>query len=113
MKWPELISLDHVLVGLNIKHPAFGILYVDRIQRTKVEMEELYKNNQPEIGQRISELYDILEVLDHPRKKEQLPFKYNSDFHTIVAIEHFPSTRINDNTCTQEHYLVYLDWTGY
>lgn len=93
MKWPELLSDEHVLVGLNIKHPKFGILDVDRIQRKHSEIEFLAKC---EDGPKI--------------------FKYNSDYHTITEIVYFPKIEfVQDGVTysTTEHYLVYMDWTGY
>lgn len=93
MKWPQLINNSYVLVGLKIEHPAFGILDVDRIQRKKPEIEELVK---------------ALE-----KKDKSVPFKYNSDYYSVVRIEHFPKSRIDAYHEIPEFYYIFLDWTGY
>lgn len=93
MKWPELLSEDYVLVGLNIKHPKFGVLYVDRIQRKRNDIELLIKND------------------DDPKV-----FKYNGEYYTITEIVHFPKdgfVQEGVEYSVAEYYIVYLDWTGY
>lgn len=94
MKWPELIDDGYVRVALDIKHPKFGILHVDRFQRKKEDMQSLMAETDPN-----------LKIL-----------KYNSDYHTIVDMVHFPENTFEEKGITYktaEFYTIYVDWTGY
>jgi hypothetical protein len=94
MKWSEHIYDGYVRVALDIKHPKFGILHIDKFQRKKEEMMLLMEERNPN-----------LKIL-----------KYNSDYHTIVDMVHFPENTFEEKGVTHkvaEFYTIYVDWTGY
>jgi len=89
-----------VIVKLKIEHPKFGILDVDSFKRSKSEIESKVP------------YHDNIEE----SKSDKYVLKYNSDYHTIRRIVHFPEDRIVSSGIeakVHEHYMVYVDWAGY